>query len=313
MKVKFLITSVCLLMGIFIAGIAAASPEINWSDLNPNLQGATLVNDKSKCAQCHVHYTTVFEKTRHNRALQATAGGSGCESCHGPASKHIESPSKETIFSFKKSEVTSAVKNSVCLGCHEKGIRMFWKGSTHDMANLACISCHYVMEKRSAKNLFINEDSKKACFQCHKERRAQLQRSSHMPLREGKMDCASCHNPHGGPGPSLLKTASVNETCYQCHAEKRGPMVWEHAPVRENCTNCHDPHGSNFQNLLKAKPPYLCQQCHSGSGHPGTIYSGTALPGSSGAPAKQQYGKGCINCHSQIHGSNHPSGARFQR
>jgi hypothetical protein len=24
-------------------------------------------------------------------------------------------------------------------------------------------------------------------------------------------------------------------------------------------------------------------------------------------------GRSCQNCHSQIHGSNHPSGARFQR
>ena len=27
-------------------------------------------------------------------------------------------------------------------------------------------------------------------------------------------------------------------------AEKRGPFLWEHAPVVENCTNCHTPHGS---------------------------------------------------------------------
>jgi hypothetical protein len=24
-------------------------------------------------------------------------------------------------------------------------------------------------------------------------------------------------------------------------------------------------------------------------------------------------GRSCQNCHSQVHGSNHPSGARFQR
>jgi cytochrome c5 len=25
------------------------------------------------------------------------------------------------------------------------------------------------------------------------------------------------------------------------------------------------------------------------------------------------FNRGCTNCHSQIHGSNHPSGVRFQR
>jgi hypothetical protein len=24
-------------------------------------------------------------------------------------------------------------------------------------------------------------------------------------------------------------------------------------------------------------------------------------------------GKGCVNCHSQVHGTNHPSGARLTR
>ena len=42
-----------------------------------------------------------------------------------------------------------------------------------------------------------------------------------------------------------LKAASVNEQCYTCHTEKRGPFLWEHAPVRESCLNCHTPHGSN--------------------------------------------------------------------
>ena len=179
------------------------------------------------------------------------------------------------------------------------------------MSGVGCSNCHYISERRSEKNLFITEDPKKACFQCHKERRAQLQRSSHMPLREGKMDCASCHNPHGGPGPSLLKTASVNETCYTCHAEKRGPMLWEHPPVRENCANCHEPHGSNYPNLLKMKVPYLCQSCHVGAGHPSNIYNANNLPG--GTTDQRLLGKGCLNCHSQVHGSNHPSGPRFQR
>ena len=49
-------------------------------------------------------------------------------------------------------------------------------------------------------------------------------RSSHMPLREGKMTCTSCHSPHGTVTPALLKEPSLNDTCYRCHAEKRGPV-----------------------------------------------------------------------------------------
>ena len=46
------------------------------------------------------------------------------------------------------------------------------------------------------------------------------------------MDCSSCHNPHEGQVPNMLKADVVNELCYQCHAEKRGPFLFEHAAVK---------------------------------------------------------------------------------
>jgi len=313
MKSRILILPFGVIAILALAHFVSADSRPDWQRLNPAQADATYVNDQGKCAECHPQYVESYSNTRHGKTFRHREGSSGCESCHGPASKHVEQPSRDVIFSFKDPKNTSEKKNEVCLQCHEKGIRMHWRGSSHDMANLSCNKCHYVMEKRSPKNLFIAEDSKKACFQCHKERRAQLQRSSHMPLREGLMDCANCHNPHGGPGPSLLKTASVNETCYQCHQDKRGPLVWEHPPVRENCANCHDPHGSNYESLLKLKPPYLCQSCHAAQFHPSTIYDGSKIVGGAGAVAQQLLGKACLNCHTQVHGSNHPSGPRFQR
>jgi DmsE family decaheme c-type cytochrome len=86
-------------------------------------------------------------------------------------------------------------------------------------------------------------------------------------VREGKVTCTDCHNPHGSYSENLLKTATVNEVCWQCHAEKRGPFLWEHPPVTESCLNCHDPHGSQNDFLLKISRPRLCQQCHSGGQH----------------------------------------------
>lgn len=127
------------------------------------------------------------------------------------------------------------------------------------------------------------------------------------------MSCMSCHNPHGSSGPSMLKNASINDTCYSCHAEKRGPFLWEHAPVRENCMNCHEPHGSNHANLLRMKAPYLCQQqCHTPRFHPTNAYNGNNIVGGT-SKSVIVLGKNCLNCHSQVHGSNHPSGAVLQR
>jgi DmsE family decaheme c-type cytochrome len=155
-----------------------------------------------------------------------------------------------------------------------------------------------VSRKHQLKTAFEPE----TCFQCHKDRRAQMFRSSHMPLREGKLVCSDCHNPHGSPTEAMLRGDSINDNCYKCHAEKRGPFLFEHAPVRENCDNCHEPHGSVNEFLLRVPRQRLCATCH-GFGHGLT----------SGPLAVQSMGRSCQNCHTKVHGTNDPSGALLHR
>jgi DmsE family decaheme c-type cytochrome len=123
-----------------------------------------------------------------------------------------------------------------------------------------------------------------------------------MPLREGKMVCSDCHNPHGSFTEALLKKDSINDVCYTCHAEKRGPFLFEHLPVRENCDNCHDPHGSVNEASLKMSRPRICFECHgAGHGSTSTLNSQTTMS------------RSCQNCHTQVHGSNAPAGGALQR
>jgi DmsE family decaheme c-type cytochrome len=111
----------------------------------------------------------------------------------------------------------------------------------------------------------------------------------------------------------MIKAASVNEQCYTCHTEKRGPFLWEHAPVRENCLNCHNPHGSNHDKLLVAKMPYLCQRCHLNTRHPGTFYDGRVGGGTLGLSSNRAFEHACKNCHQNVHGGNAPSGPYLGR
>ena len=55
----------------------------------------------------------------------------------------------------------------------------------------------------------------------------------------------------------------------------------------------------------------MCQQCHAVAFHPSLPYGAEGLPGN--APNQNILGKNCLNCHNQVHGSNHPSGARLAR
>jgi DmsE family decaheme c-type cytochrome len=114
----------------------------------------------------------------------------------------------------------------------------------------------------------------------------------------------SCHSVHGSVTVALINQETVNDNCYSCHAEKRGPFLWEHAPVNENCLDCHDPHGSARQAMLRLNPPRLCQQCHIETLHP----TEARLPTN-----RFVIGRSCMNCHTNVHGSNHPSGFGFTR
>jgi DmsE family decaheme c-type cytochrome len=137
-----------------------------------------------------------------------------------------------------------------------------------------------------------------------------IRRVAHMPVFEGKLECSSCHNPHGATNVRLLRVGNwINETCVSCHTEKRGPFLFEHAAGRESCVTCHDPHGSTNDRMLVARPPMLCQRCHIGTKHPSTIYDNPDVV----AKSNRIIGRGCVNCHQQIHGSNHPSGSMFLR
>jgi len=159
------------------------------------------------------------------------------------------------------------------------------------------------MEQKSEKGLLIKSTAADTCYSCHQEVRAEANKMSHHPIREGRMDCASCHNVHGASDGLLIKP-TLNDTCFTCHAEKRGPFLWEHAPVRESCATCHTPHGSNQRTLLTAKDPFLCLSCHSYGGHINLPrYNRVSNP----------YGSGCSNCHTSVHGSNHPSGPKLTR
>jgi DmsE family decaheme c-type cytochrome len=184
-----------------------------------------------------------------------------------------------------------------------------WDGSTHESRGVACTNCHTVHAAKLTQQA--------TCAQCHKQIRAQIQKMSRHPIQEGKVQCTDCHNPHGTVTDKLISANSVNEKCYTCHAEKRGPFLWEHAPaVTESCLTCHTPHGSSHDKLLVAKRPYLCQTCHSNSRHPGTLYGrSTTTQGQSvySALSNRIFYRSCSNCHSQIHGSNHPSGKALAR
>lgn len=276
------------------------------------------------CKACHEDQFKSIAGTVHGKMESSRWKGKvqGCESCHGPGKEHMDAGGDKTkIISFKNKNARE--KSEVCMSCHSQtSEHATWLGSSHELAGLSCLDCHSAhhnpITKNSELRLFANiqaeakllkkRSESETCYQCHSDiRKAEFQRSTHLIKnedRESRMTCSACHDAHGSTGEKLMKSGGVNDTCYTCHTEKRGPFLWEHAPAREDCASCHKAHGSNHAALLKARTPMLCQSCHiqgrhqTVAGKPNSVF---------------QFNRSCTNCHSQVHGSNHPSGINLLR
>jgi len=330
-------TRYAMVLALFVAaGFATTAMAERERDVNA--QDLILKGD-AKCTGCHdeadepqptmlqLHPSVLsIATTRHG--VKGDPRTPTCTDCHGESSDHLnykgkdKPPKPDRVFT-RNTPTPAESRNAACLSCHEKERnRALWSGSQHEGNDVACTSCHNI---HTQNDKVLNKATQsEVCFTCHKTQRAETHKISTHPLNAGKMTCSDCHNPHGSTGPKLLIKSNVNQTCYTCHAEKRGPFLWEHGPVVDDCTNCHTPHGSTTAPLLKARMPWLCQECHSGD-HGKNLYSGANLPGgavvtvngmqgvANQSPPAQLNARSCINCHSIIHGSNHPAGAKFQR
>lgn len=298
----------------------AAAPEAEGTHPAEGTPEKAELIGAASCLACHENKEG-FHKNIHARAWPKAKGiafEQSCETCHGPGSLHASAagdranPGFATVRHLAKLPAKEAA--AVCMTCHEGKGRTHWEGSVHEGRGVSCMDCHS-MHAGFDKNLKAAK-VQDVCTKCHQNLKGEISKRSHHPILEGKVTCTSCHNPHGTAGPKLLVGNGVNQTCFQCHTDKRGPFLWEHRPVTEACTTCHTPHGSVHDKLLRQRAPYLCQSCHSNAQHPGTIYAEN--PATVGANTYQKFNsrvlyRACVNCHSNIHGSNHPTGKAFTR
>lgn len=296
----------------------AASASTLAADAAPGTVSGYSEKGADTCLGCHNNagVTGLFH-TAHARPGDPRGpfgrAGMQCEACHGPGGAHVKAhggPLAGMIDFGPKAVTPARTQNAVCLGCHQSDAAHDWATGAHAASDVACASCHTL--HASLDPVRKPATQIEVCSSCHLKQHGDVLKPSHHPLREGNMACTSCHAPHGSAAPASLVKNTVNETCTSCHAEYRGPFLWEHQPVTEDCSTCHNAHGSTQASLLKVRPPFLCQQCHEGTGHPSIANTPAGLAGG-GMPSALLLAGGCINCHSQVHGSNHPSGRALMR
>jgi predicted CXXCH cytochrome family protein len=264
------------------------------------------------CAMCHEDVLEQVKKSPHGLLMTAVEDkkrGHVCEGCHGPGSFHVEDPSAETARPLIKAARTGAG----CFQCHDKKLsRTDWLRSQHSRQDVACMACHgkerdaatppgaASAKDRKAEQpaaaagaepaafdhaAFTRVPSSQACFSCHTEKRAEFSLPSHHPVKEKRIECADCHDPHR-PVTEKVK----HDVCTSCHLGQRGPHLFSHGAISakgltDACLSCHLPHGSPNQRMLKLTNRGLCLQCHADR-------------------ATHFVGRNCTDCHRAVHGSN---------
>jgi DmsE family decaheme c-type cytochrome len=269
--------------------VAVAFPitaQALWAKETPEKGDSAAYVGSETCETCHSDLAKEFWRTQKGKVFRKERNETekrACEACHGPASAHLEDPATG-VLTFKK-EKQKAI-NSNCLNCHQRDKGMIpWMKGVHNRGDLSCVTCHKV---HNAGPALLTKPGKDLCTGCHKTVEGTFKMPSRHPLKEEKVACKDCHNPHS---PRIKATGvSLQQACTKCHQEKRGPFAYSHRPAAQNCLSCHTPHGSANPDLLTLRQPSLCLQCH------------TTLPATHGlgqGPYRE-----CTSCHKDIHGSN---------
>jgi predicted CXXCH cytochrome family protein len=212
---------VALLAGIPAALFLFSCATTPGTALVPlDIPGAHYVGNQA-CTDCHKDIVHRFPTSPHARVYLSDAampGQTGCESCHGPGSKHIASGgSAEFIINPRRDPAS-------CFQCHLDIHAEFNLPQHHPVieGHMSCVDCH----DPHGGDIFrpggglamarLNE----SCEQCHRDQTRPFV-FEHPAMREG---CTACHNPHGSVNEKLLTISDPN-LCLRCHAQVQGPSV----------------------------------------------------------------------------------------
>lgn len=273
-----LLSIVSCLVLLAVLGLAPLGTAEDKVPAAPSYAGA------ETCLACHSDVGDLQQQDWHAKLLAAKPGSHNCEECHGPSLAHSEDPGTVPTAT-NVTKAAAAQSAAACLRCHESHIRpAAYKQGEHSRSNVQCWKCHSPSASPHAQTL--RSPDRAVCLSCHREQTPTFEMTSHHPVREGRLECSDCHDPHGRSTPR-----DVNSLCASCHTKQRGPFIFEHGAISggltEGCLDCHQPHGSPNPDLLKYNGRGLCLQCHADK----TLHF---------------VGRTCwtSGCHSGHHGSN---------
>jgi predicted CXXCH cytochrome family protein len=266
-------------------------------------EGLRAQNGTVQCATCHdVHkwdsngsegYVKDMEGGSENSFLRISNKSSGlCITCHEEKKDIIgtDHDLRITTPNAKNIQGLTAVASGPCGGCHvphnAAGPKLWArKNIPGNPASKMCLSCHGEETEHIQKTIGEHSHPIDVVPVLAKGVKNVIPLFSERGTKEssGKIQCATCHNPHrwnpnssvdqpnkkseGDGSNSFLRIANTRQSalCQQCHADKKQVLASDHnllvtAPAEENimgstpsqsgpCSACHVPHNATGKKL----------------------------------------------------------------
>ena len=239
---------------------AACHPDIHadWSETAHAGALDTLEaigqGENEECLPCHV--VGFQEDGFVSRTETPQLVGVQCENCHGSATEHVANPGDASL------RPTINMSASLCGGCHTD--------PHHPTFDEWQLSKHATALEGLRANPFANDE----CLECHsQDYRAAVEDGQTPPTLDTaqlSIECATCHDPHGGVAQANQLRKPIGNLCGECHTVEEVTvggtphhpqieMLTGIGPLKEDGSGLQATHAHSS---LAAAGGQACAQCH---------------------------------------------------
>lgn len=270
-----------------------------WVDYNESKQGRVDAahpffwtrfrrNAQHECLDCHTTGLAVrYDRARQHFATGFADAGVGCESCHGPGARHVETKAARDIVHPGKLHRRKGSKErafSICAQCHGPRQPVFpmLDSERHFRPGADYAELYQPLVLTNGKSrsgeFFADGRPKSSSF----EYQALVQSACYL---RGGATCLDCHTaPHAPHGENELPAGAnpVDAGCLRCHAKLAGDAArarhsHHKSAAAQSCVSCHMPkvvsgvldafadHAMDVpvpQNQSRHGVPSACHTCH---------------------------------------------------